>query len=282
MALSRRPGLLSWMKKDPVKAFIILTTCIIHSSFILAACLTPSLTKKKSKQKLIVKTIQQAPRPQVQTNKKVAAATPKVAAKTSTPAHKSPARPQAAPNQKKATAEKPVKPQTEIKKQGTKEKPATQEKVLAKSSATKKIDIPKELLEELEERIAKIETKRDKLPMKKADVNIPQKIEPSSTLSNSYSKYDLAQENDMHDESITSEYFVYYLQQQLHLPDFGEVKVQITLRADGTIEKCVVFKAESEKNKKYLEEKLPSLRFPDYKGQNGGRQTFVLTFCNEI
>jgi outer membrane biosynthesis protein TonB len=269
------------MKKDPIKAFIIMTTCIIHSSFILAACLTPSLAKKKSKQKLIVKTIQQAPRPQVQANKKTAAAAPKTASKTSAPTQKTPPKPQAAPQTKKSNIEKPVKSQADTTKQVAKEKPTSQQKIPAKSATTKKMEIPKELLEELEERIAKIETKRDKLPPK-TDINIPQKIEPSSTLSNSYSKFNAAQEHEMQDESFASEYFIYYLQQQLHLPDFGEVKVQITLRADGTIEKCVVLKAESEKNKKYLEEKLPSLRFPDYKGQSGSRQTFVLTFCNEI
>ena len=80
------------------------------------------------------------------------------------------------------------------------------------------------------------------------------------------------------------EFLTAYLQEMLHLPDFGEVKVQITVAQDGSVMKYAVVKAESDKNKKYLEEKLTSLRFPEFKGKGikKSEETFVLTFCNEI
>jgi outer membrane biosynthesis protein TonB len=75
-----------------------------------------------------------------------------------------------------------------------------------------------------------------------------------------------------------------YLHHALRLPDYGEVKVSITIRPDGTVAKVVVLKAESANNKAYLERELPSLVFPrDVQRLSGDRErVFVVVFCNEV
>jgi len=246
------------------------------------------LHKKKTQQKLVVKTFQAPPKTSLQEKKKqpsppkaVAAAPSKPAAPKNTvaltPVQPKPAVPivkKAAPTPKPAT--KPKTTPSSIKPAPAKQPPIRQE---PKSSSTN-LHVPKELLEELEERIAKIETKRDKIRAT-ADIAIPKSIDSSF----SKETIEYSQENDAIDElNNYSEFLVAYLQQHLHLPDFGEVKVEISLRQDGNIEKYVVLKTESEKNRKYLEERLPALRFPEFKGKglSKSRQTFVLTFCNEI
>jgi hypothetical protein len=74
------------------------------------------------------------------------------------------------------------------------------------------------------------------------------------------------------------------LHSSLHLPDFGAVKIELTLRQDGTVAKLKVLKTESEKNKQYLETHLVRLTFPYLKGAYAkqGEFTFVLNFCNEL
>jgi hypothetical protein len=73
------------------------------------------------------------------------------------------------------------------------------------------------------------------------------------------------------------EQLVSYLHEALHLPELGEVKIELTLQKNGTVEKMVVLHAESLKNKTYLEKNLPLLRFPYLEK----KETLVFTFCNE-
>lgn len=259
-----------------------------HFAFIVIICLSPMMQKKKTQQKLVVKTFQGQPKASSQERKKqisgpkvigAAPSKPAVEKKTPapTPAKPKPAAPilkKPAPTPKPATKPKPTPSST--KPVPPKQPPVKQEP----KNSSSNIQVPKELLEELEERIAKIETKRDKI-RSTADIAIPKSIDSS------FSKETIehSQESDAIDElNNYSEFLVAYLQQQLHLPDFGEVKVEISVRQDGAIEKYVVLKTESEKNRKYLEERLPVLRFPEFKGKglSKSRQTFVLTFCNEI
>ncbi len=73
--------------------------------------------------------------------------------------------------------------------------------------------------------------------------------------------------------------FISFLHGALHLPDFGEVKIELTLM-DGVVSKVVVLKSESAKNKAYLEKQLPLLKFPPREDLKS--RTLILTFCNEI
>jgi outer membrane biosynthesis protein TonB len=81
-----------------------------------------------------------------------------------------------------------------------------------------------------------------------------------------------------------SDQLVGFLHQSLHLPEFGEVKIQLTLHQDGRVAKLVVLKSESDKNKRYLEGSLPQLAFPSFSGSFAKKRehTFILTFCSEL
>ena len=69
-----------------------------------------------------------------------------------------------------------------------------------------------------------------------------------------------------------------FLHDALHLPEYGEVKMEITVRPDGSVASVKVLEAQSSKNKSYLEKSLPLLLLPTY---DKNMRTFVLTFCNE-
>ncbi len=84
-------------------------------------------------------------------------------------------------------------------------------------------------------------------------------------------------------ESSDEEYISFligYLQECLQLPDVGEVKIQISLRKDGSVETMKVMHTESAKNRKYLEEHLPNLSFPRIPGSSS--HSFLITFCNKF
>jgi len=75
-----------------------------------------------------------------------------------------------------------------------------------------------------------------------------------------------------------------YLHDTLRLPDYGEVKIEIILNPDGSVQRLTVLKSESAKNKTYLEKTIPSLNFPsaDVLDSSKKEQRYILTFCNEI
>jgi hypothetical protein len=85
-------------------------------------------------------------------------------------------------------------------------------------------------------------------------------------------------------QSDYTDILVEHLHQSLSLPDYGEVKIQLSLRQDGTVVKVIVLKTQSEKNKQYLESNLLRLRFPRFDGAYANKKeyTFILTFCNEL
>ena len=128
--------------------------------------------------------------------------------------------------------------------------------------------VPQQLLEELEASLAKIESKPNKFSGKKSD-DLPKsghslQIDRLDNLDSKETEYQVE--------------LIGYLQEALHLPDYGEVKIEITVRPDGSVANLKVLEAESAKNKSYLEKSLPLLRFPTY---DKNIRTFVLTFCNE-
>jgi hypothetical protein len=134
------------------------------------------------------------------------------------------------------------------------------------------------LLQELEESIAKIESKSDKgaaakRAPDKSKTFAPILLQIDSPLGNDAS----GEEGDYTDALVS------HLHHSLSLPDYGEVKIQLSLRQDGSVAKLVVLKTQSEKNKQYLESNLPRLKFPRFDGAYANKKeyTFILTFCNE-
>ncbi len=70
----------------------------------------------------------------------------------------------------------------------------------------------------------------------------------------------------------------------LKLPEYGTVKIRLTLERSGKVAKVVVVSAESNTNRNHIEKTLPSLTFPAF-GTNFGREpqyTFTVTLSNEL
>lgn len=169
------------------------------------------------------------------------------------PATKKPSQPKKSTN--------PAKPASPTPKQTKKSG------VVAKDPEKKPKQIPKKLLEEIEEFTSQIEEKKEKV-YSKPQLEIPQAIVSWQDPGIVFGQVDSYQDT-----------LVSYLHQSLNLPEYGEVKIALTLRDDGSVTKVVVLKAESVKNKEYLEKNLPLLKFPRPEGKE---HVFVLTFINEI
>jgi|GEM_PF-2219879 len=147
-------------------------------------------------------------------------------------------------------------------------KPEPKKTTAKKTTPSPAQKIPQKVLDEIEESIAKIDTNRDKLI--KADPNKKEKVMiPKLVLSQS----DLGSE-------IYNRILMEALEESLHLPELGEIKVELTLKRDGSIVKLNFLKSESKKNKTYLEKNLPSLNFPPFDEAYLGKEshTFILNF----
>ena len=82
---------------------------------------------------------------------------------------------------------------------------------------------------------------------------------------------------------VTEEYnerLIAALHEHLRLPEYGSVKIELTLHREGTVIKMLVVEAKSEKNRRYLEKTLSQMQFPAL-GTGKNENTFILTFCNE-
>lgn len=252
--------------EDPLRKKATIFALVLHL-IVLAFVVSPSADgKKKSPSKIVVRTIQ-APLPSVTT----ATSKPTQKSKPVVTPIKAPARPSSPPKKEvkpvppKVSKEtpKPIAKKVPEKKPTPKPKPAP---VKADPKPSKELQ---KSLEKIEETIAKIASKGDTIPVKPSQIVIPEIALELDCLSEE-------------EEYISS--IVRYLQTHLELPDMGEVKVDLTLRRDGSVEKVKVLSAESERNKKRLEEELPHMCFPPFSKGAQGMKTkgFILTFCNEI
>jgi hypothetical protein len=258
-------------KHAPAKSAIWITIFLAHLSFIGAMFLSKQESLKPLKKPLVVKTLSQKPSAQVAIQ-----------------AHQKPA------SEKKATApkksqEKKTLPIAAAKQKSPKDKepPIADKKIDSKKKSFNKTaqkeqnrsKISQKLLQELEESIAKIDEKQEKIKTKK-------KLDtPTSVLSLQIDRLEDTKRGE--ETSAETEYqhaLIHFLEQTLRLPDYGEVKMQLTLTVDGKVASLKVLLAESEKNKKYLEKNLPLMQFPSLMHSFSGdkERTFVLTFCNKI
>jgi hypothetical protein len=73
------------------------------------------------------------------------------------------------------------------------------------------------------------------------------------------------------------------LKNELELPEYGDVKLELTVLNNGRVVKLRILNTSSDKNKRYLELKLPTLLLPPFSDnlKNEREHTFTLTFCNE-
>jgi len=273
-------------RKAPLQNLILLFVVGLHLFFLLVLFISPTFALKKKQHKpLIVKTILSKPpsktatiekkSPSLSSSVSKAAPEPKQQiAKVQTP----PKKEQAAKAFPQKSTTPPAKKESAIAdKQLSKNKQAPEKK---NPSPQNRAKISDSLLKELDESIAKIENKSDKsAASKKAPF-------PNKGLAPIPLQIDIPSNERLSFEDGQSDYadiLVNHLHQYLSLPDYGEVKIQLSLRQDGIVAKVIVLKTQSEKNKQYLENNLPLLKFPRFEGgyANKKEYAFILTFCNE-
>lgn len=80
------------------------------------------------------------------------------------------------------------------------------------------------------------------------------------------------------------EEMVQLLRLKMRLPDYGEVKVELTVDRQGKVSQVKVVTAKSQANRQYIESTLPTLSFPPF-GTNflgEGKHRFLFAFSNDV
>lgn len=157
---------------------------------------------------------------------------------------------------------------------GTK-KPVTSSK---QHSSSTHLSDRKKILKELEQTIGKIEVNRDK-----------NRDEFSPTLPKAIDKLQIDYFLPETPNEITNILqgdvigMIAQFKTMLELPEYGVVKLELTLSDSGLVKNLRILSTESEKNKKYLESQLPKIQFPTFLHELKGKSehTFTFTFCNE-
>jgi outer membrane biosynthesis protein TonB len=85
------------------------------------------------------------------------------------------------------------------------------------------------------------------------------------------------------DELAYCDELMSHLKLHLSLPDYGEVTVKLTLSRQGTVLRVKTISSENQKNRSYIEEKLPSVHFPSFRQHfaNESSHEFLIILCNE-
>jgi hypothetical protein len=78
-----------------------------------------------------------------------------------------------------------------------------------------------------------------------------------------------------------SQYLASYLQQELDLPELGEVKVFLEIDKHGHLQHLKILETQSQINSDYLLEKLPLLTFPSPIDFGSFENNFTITFKNK-
>lgn len=268
-----------WISKNPMQRILYLTVPSIHFLIIAISLITAPSLKRSSSKPLVIHTWA----PTAPTSSKI---------KTNAIATPTPRKPIATPPQtsnskktKPATTQAPTPSQvnkttsSEIRKVAVpqKEKLAINPKPTAKQTPKTPTATQKQI-QEIEERIAKIEAKNDRM-LNKSKLAVPTPITLSSQIPSQNSLEFTKDQMFATDDAVAS--LIGYLQGYLQLPDIGEVQIQLVLRKDGKVESMKVIKTESEANRKYLEEYLPKLSFPLSILERASSRSFLLTFCNK-
>lgn len=70
----------------------------------------------------------------------------------------------------------------------------------------------------------------------------------------------------------------------LKLPEYGQVKIRLTLERSGKVAKLEIVSAESSANRKYVEKTVPTLTLPAFGNYFSGKSeyTFAITLSNDI
>lgn len=186
--------------------------------------------------------------------------------------------------QEKGEAEKKQKEKAEAEKRRQQEiaeaeKKKQQEIAVAHEAAKQKMAKAKETL-------AKMGETRDKLTASPS-VNLETTALPKELASLHVDALPFSDEGGASTwgtkEASYSDEVAYRLKMNLKLPDYGAVKIRLTIDRAGKVLKVETLKSESNKNKTYVESKVPTLLFPSFgqKFQGVPQNTFVITLQND-
>ncbi|MFS8564371.1 MAG: hypothetical protein LVR00_08755 [Rhabdochlamydiaceae bacterium] len=173
------------------------------------------------------------------------------------------------PTKKPAVKKKSPAKKIEPKAAPVTRKPTPKQPATPPKKETPPADLQKQIVQELEELVAKIEKDQEK-------ISPPAPLQETRSSLQDTAAIFIATPEERYQDALLS-----YLHEALHLPEQGEVKIQLSIQEDGTLAKIVVLKAESVKNRIYLEKQLPLLHFPDLQSLQVKEKVFVVTFCNE-
>jgi colicin import membrane protein len=264
--------LISRFQKAPVQFCFACLAIACHLFFFAHLLISKKDARKTREHRIIVNTKNNTPpakpRPQVQT------------------AAQKPVKPLKAPQTTK-TAQAPQKPASSPVTPKAKPQPVAQPakktptpKGRSKPNKAQEGDaIPAELVKQLQESIAKIEKKPDKYHSAQKFV-LPEKPTPFADIDSSSS----SSENRHDFLTGVKEEVIQQLHLALHLPDFGEVKVQLSLSENGSVQTVKVLKSASQRNREYLEKELPRLSFAcmALHKLSAKERTFIISFHNEM
>lgn len=161
------------------------------------------------------------------------------------------------------------------KKEAAKKKEATH---LAEKQQQQK------LMTMAQERIAKINENKDKLASDKMMSTIPHLLHTITDL-------EIDSISGIKEEVSLSRYEITYreelasrLKLLLRLPEYGDVKMNLTLDRTGKVSKVTIVNADSTLNRNYIEKILPELSFPSFgiHYASAAEYTFSITLSNEI
>jgi len=279
---------------------------VIAAHFLICVSLlfwTPLYEITPSRQKVHVQTVSLSPKPPVQKISPMIESPPvgiqSPPPNPVTPPPPAPDPPQPKPQPKvESTPPKPTpKPAVEVPKLNPKSKPktatvkpkkATPSPTPAKKPATPvkekaKPSAPpaatqkeKELLAKAQEKIRKMGSSRDKLA---ATTEVSQLSAPVWIEAIPSSSFEVLSDQESHyrDELAAR------LKLLLKLPEYGEVRVRLTLTRKGTVDKVEIVSSQNKANRDYIEKTLPSLKFSSFGAhfENASTYTFTLSLSNE-
>lgn len=278
------------MRNISILSRIFWIVCAIHVSFMLPLFFkSPVDHKKKIHRSIVVKTISTSP---VLVAEKKNTPTIQHTSEKNATGHITKkqvvAGPSPAVKRTESTILKDTHKKVPLKKEIPKTHPVTNKKKISNSTTPPASSQPSplesislSLMQELQESIAKIQDQSDKQQKRaqgSASFSSPRTVSSSLQIDLPRS----LQEEATIERGDYIQTLVEQLHASLHLPDIGEVKIELTLRQDGTVAKLKVLNAESQQNRKYLEAELPRLRFPYLSGLYAleKEHTFIFNFCN--
>lgn len=165
----------------------------------------------------------------------------------------------------------PVKQVTSVKQSQTRKtvtvKNNDQKKKPPKIEKQEKKTSPQNLLNKLEDSIKNLEKTSN--VSSQSNLSIPKQI---TTLN--------IDNKEKVNPTGYKELLVEELKNNLNLPDYGEVKVKITINIDGSITNVVIIEAKSKKNQDYLKNTLPQLVFPWFNQYVKEQTNLMINFKN--